>query len=248
MTETGRLIEIDPDFFWVFIDETGQEHLKDKNFPVFGIGGCAVLGKYYHSELANPWYDLKDKYFDGRHTNLHACDLRNPTSRQLYALNAFFKDMMFSRFASVLSINTLIDPNIYIEDTAQKDTIHEIVVKNVLNRIAEVAKYHTFKKIIIIREESQRTDKLVFQHMKGMKFKIERSDFHFYDSPLIFNMAKSEREPGLEVADFIIHTAGTQVKRNMSDKKINERKDFKIIFRDVDSRLESFMEITGTKK
>jgi hypothetical protein len=49
--------------------------------------------------------------------------------------------------------------------------------------------------------------------------------------------------PALEVADFIIHTAGAQTRSRIFDSD-KVRKDFEIIFRNVDKRLVSFMEIT----
>ena len=59
-------------------------------------------------------------------------------------------------------------------------------------------------------------------------------------------LPKSASMPALEVADFIIHTAGTQTRSRISGYE-KPRKDFEIIFRNVDNRLVSFMEITSIR-
>jgi hypothetical protein len=59
-------------------------------------------------------------------------------------------------------------------------------------------------------------------------------------------MSKREREPGLEVADFVAHTAGASVQARLKGTrtKENERKDFEAVFRSGNTDLTSFIELT----
>ena len=35
-------LQVGPNCLLFFIDETGHETFADKNYPVFGLGGCAI--------------------------------------------------------------------------------------------------------------------------------------------------------------------------------------------------------------
>jgi hypothetical protein len=50
----------------VFIDETGNDTLSDKRYPIFGLGGCAVLASDYEMLINIPWNNLKKNYFRGQ--------------------------------------------------------------------------------------------------------------------------------------------------------------------------------------
>jgi hypothetical protein len=41
-------LQVGPSGLLFFIDETGQETFADKNYPVFGLGGCELIGGYRH--------------------------------------------------------------------------------------------------------------------------------------------------------------------------------------------------------
>jgi hypothetical protein len=80
----------------VCIDETGHEEFADPTYPVFGLGGCAVLAEHYAERLAFPWRDLKAKHFGGGDAPLHAAELLKPNMPQLEALADFFRNGLFS--------------------------------------------------------------------------------------------------------------------------------------------------------
>jgi len=50
------------------------------------------------------------------------------------------------------------------------------------------------------------------------------------------------REPGLEVADFVLHVAGSQT-RDRLNGRTNWRKDFDSVFHNIDPNLVSAIEI-----
>ncbi|GAG26739.1 unnamed protein product, partial [marine sediment metagenome] len=48
-TKKEGKVQIEGNSLLVFIDETGNEYLKDKKYPIFGLGGCAVICKDYNN-------------------------------------------------------------------------------------------------------------------------------------------------------------------------------------------------------
>ena len=99
----GVKIPISPSCLLVWIDETGEEQFSDPKYPIFGLGGCAVLAGDYGRCLASPWRDLKAKHFGGANVHLHATELQQPGNKQLDALGEFFRSGQFCRVATVLT-------------------------------------------------------------------------------------------------------------------------------------------------
>jgi hypothetical protein len=42
-----------------FTDETGHEEFADPNYPVFGLGGCAIPAAAIDLNLRQPWREMK---------------------------------------------------------------------------------------------------------------------------------------------------------------------------------------------
>jgi hypothetical protein len=42
-TRTGEVLEVHRHGLMYFVDETGHEDFANPEFPVFGMGGCAIL-------------------------------------------------------------------------------------------------------------------------------------------------------------------------------------------------------------
>ena len=60
------ILNVRPDCLMFFVDETGHESFADPDYPVFGLGGCAVLAGNIDHLLRAPWRAMKDHHFGGR--------------------------------------------------------------------------------------------------------------------------------------------------------------------------------------
>jgi len=214
----------------VAIDDTGHEEFKDPNYQVFGIGGCAFMARDYQRLIKEPWEFMCRNFFPELQRPLHAAELRGISDEQIDALNYFFTNYGFFRIASTASIKSIKD--------VDNDFI-EIIGSTLLQRICDIAKWTDFERVYIIFENSDRIEMKVLRSLSNKKIKRGLQNIDI-DLGL---MPKAACNPALEIADLIIHTAGTQVRSRISGNK-QFKKDFENIFRNVDERLVSFMEIT----
>lgn len=232
-TKKEGKVQIEGNSLLVFIDETGNEYLKDKEYPIFGLGGCAVICKEYNNSIRKTWNKMKDIFFDGKENKLHAKDLFQPKKIQINAISDFFKKNKFARVAAVMSNKTI--------NNTEYD-IYNLITSALYKRVLEVAKWTCFNRVIFILEDSERCNSLAKKFFPSYKFeeyddklnkKIEISSEYFFCS-------KERIEPGMEVADFVIHTAGAQLRDRISKKNLN-RKDFEVVFNGIDEKLSSYM-------
>lgn len=215
----------------ISIDDTGDDIFSDKNFPVFGLAGCAVLVRDYQHLVEIPWLYMKKTYFPEVAGPLHAAELRKLSEDQIKALGYFFEKFQFFRVASLASASTA---------NTTDFRVVQIVCEVLLQRICEIGKWIPFDRIALIIEESQRLEMDLIRFLSGKKIRRNGVDAEVE----LFLMPKKACFPALEVADFIAHTAGTQT-RNRISGVTTVRKDFQAIFHNIDPRLASFNEITG---
>ena len=233
-TKEGKLFSLEPSCLMVFIDETGSDSLSDKRHPVFGLGGCAVLASDYEKLISIPWDNLKNDCFEGADKTLHASELSTPTPQQLEALNDFFKNNSFVRVAGIACKNTTLDGDI---------GVYEIVAICLLNLITKI-RMGKITSVALIIEESSRDYKLIKRYFAPHKIMTEDGEM----PTRYFFGGKSLNLSGLEVADFIVHTAGAQVRNRFINKSKKDRKDFEVIFKNVDKKLTGFGAISLAKK
>lgn len=221
----------------VGVDDTGNENFSDKKHPVFGLGGCAVMAKDYFRFLDDPWHYMKETYFGGAEQKLHASELKKPTIEQLNALKYFFSKFPFFRFA-VMAAKTL-------ENQTIETNLH-LVCHSVLQRVAEFAKWVQPTEIVIIAENSDRIQKYLLKHFSA--YRIGNGEIEI--QPRVLLASKEVRVTCVEVADFVIHPAGAQVRNRLRGfKDINSiiRKDFDAVFHNIDSKLVSYTELLSAK-
>jgi len=215
--------EISPNTLILFVDETGTPNLKDPKAPYFGLGGLIVLGKDYYNDVEIPWHRLKNNYFDGTTKPLHASDI-NPSKLQIESLNNFFQTQNFGRFGITITHKSIIEIERPIEELITG--IFWETLKNVINEFK-------WNDLLVIFEENQGLFGAIQQQIMSKKLlnnNQEKITVNYY------TMLKDPTLAGLEVADFVIHTAGRQcriMKDNHYEKDFNKIEllpDFKEVF------------------
>lgn len=234
-SEDGTSFKVSPDSALVFLDETGDSQLSDKNYPIFGFGGCCILAKDYMDAIHNPWSNLKKNHFELKDKPLHAADIKF-NNNQITELNNFFITHQFGRFAVLMSKNTSIDFELSPE---------YIVYADFYNRIIEILKYYNFENIVIIYEDSKKLKPKLESYAAGIILSEKINEVDNNIEIYYYAMSKQIAFPGLEIADIIVHTAGTSLRDKINGKITNliERKDFSNIFEKIEKQHSSFLYI-----
>ena len=229
VTSTGVKMVLPKDYLVVFVDETGND-ISDSSYPVFGLGGCAVLARHYGTSLHKPWNELKRETC-GEDFSLHACELLRLPNWKAIAERAaeFFKEQKsVYKVASVISSATKID--IRVGPRPQ----YAVAAGALWGNIVEVSKDIDFSGIWIVVESSNELNSSAKLYLPSI---LDLNEAFGKTFPLGISFAtKSSKLLGLEVADFVMHAAGKAVQLN--DRN---RRDFVACFRNGSA---SFNEIT----
>jgi hypothetical protein len=228
----GQLEAINPNTLLIFLDETGVEKLNDPNAPFFGFGGLIIEGADYFKNVEIPWHSLKLKYFDGIESPLHAADLKPISNQQIDALNEFFGKYPFGRIAITCTDKTLFEQNHKPE---------EILAAAIWQRIIPVVNKMKWFDILILFEENKRLMPALQQEMMSKKPKNGEKEIPIRYGTIL----KDPTFAGMEVADFIIHTAGRQARLMRTNSKEIVPKyqpDFEVVFKNALNQ--SFLNIT----
>ena len=90
----------------VFVDDTGHEELA-KGHPVYGLGGCAALGRDIERLIHRPWKELRRRIAGSPDAPLHASELpRIAKPGDFEAVAQFFRAQNFWRFGAVFTEKT----------------------------------------------------------------------------------------------------------------------------------------------
>ena len=216
--EIDQKLLVRPDCLMFFCDDTGHEDFRDRSFPVFGIGGCAVMAGAIEPVLKRPWRELKAEHFGDPDVALHASALRNPTQAQLDALNRFFREQEFCRFGVTITPNCKLPTGL---------TTYHVVSRSLHKRWEELTpRFRPIPaEVAFIFEASERGDALVQRYFSDIVVTIagSRVPIHLGIKP------KWAGDEALEVADFIVQAAGRQARRwDTGDERF--RRDFESVF------------------
>ncbi|WP_422359918.1 DUF3800 domain-containing protein [Reichenbachiella sp.] len=223
--ENGEPYKVNPNTLLVFIDETGEESFNDTNMPFFGFGGLIVPCIDYYDLVEYPWHNLKREFFGEVEHTLHAADLPQPTPKNLIdSFNKFFTEYSFGRFAITCTDQTINKIN---------ERIENVIAACIWNRIKEVSNKMKWFDILILIEENKRLIPAIKQEFMAKTPQNNQKQ----KIPVNYNtILKDSFFAGLEVADFIAHTAGRQariMRNQLFDETVeNKQPDFEQIFND----------------
>jgi hypothetical protein len=212
----------------VYVDDTGHESLNGQ--PVYGLGGCAVMGHDYERIINQPWRAVRKHVTGSSETRLHANKFSRKTE-DIHVVARFFREQPFWRFAAVFTNETIM-----AEKLTQLGTMRGVLEK----RINEIVGKTRCNEVRVVFESSQRANRLIESTFQSFDFRrgLERipSECGF--------MPKSAGEPALEVADFVMHAVGRQMRHSLI-KRDTFLPDFCAVFHSRGPELSSFIEVTG---
>jgi hypothetical protein len=220
----------------VFVDDTGHEALVPGH-PVYGLGGCAVLGRDLVRFIWNPWREIRKLVTGSPDTPLHASDFASFASpADIEAVAEFFRVNPFARFGAIITKDTKLADDLSLMHT----------MKRVLEgRINEILQSILCRDVKIIFESSKRADKLIEETFQTF-------NLHRGWKPILsecYFMPKSSAEPALEVADFVMHAVGRQARRNLTNQGAFEFvPDFQAVFHRVDKKLSTYIQVASVTK
>jgi len=222
ISDTGVFAEelrIGPRCLIFFVDETGHEDFADPNYPVFGLGGCAVISSAADQSINDSWRSMKARFFGGSDVPLHASALKRPTAEQLEALARFFRDQQFARFAVTMSKSLVLPVGL---------TPFDVAAKTLNNRFADLLSRLSPEpnEVAFLHEASDRCDRLVERHFGGNAVSIAGRTVPVHKGLV----RKSAGLPALEVADFVLHAAGRRAAQLHRSQATNPGKDFFAVF------------------
>lgn len=213
MQRNAEELKITNDRLLVFIDDTGHETFKGAH-SYYGLGGCVVLGGHYQW-LKRQWREVRKVINGDPDKPLHASEMER-TQTNFEALSRFFLDPSFARIAAASTSKAPFPADMH----------PAVPVMGMLEQqINSLASLLPCDSVAIIVESSQRADPIMKQHFGELKSEAVKPT-----RPTEYClMPKSSAEPGLEVADFIISAAGSQVRR-IAEGKNGLAPDFKDVF------------------
>jgi hypothetical protein len=206
---SGPII-LSPTSFVVFVDETGDDSMRDNAHPIFCLRRAALAG-YFHDSVDVPWKQLKAAHFPQQKGPIRAARFR-ARSNNVVSLSRFF------RRAGVLPAGGCDE-----HSNAQhcKLTNYGLLAEFLIETIQQaLSLLRDVSEVAIIFEKSARGDREAEEHFKHHTTIIQRNRgeaSRTREVPIrYFFLPKTSATPGLEIADLIAHSAGTHVRDQLA--------------------------------
>lgn len=218
----------------IFVDDTGHEALAPGH-PIYGLGGCAIMAADLERVIHHPWREVRRQVRGSADTPLHAAALGHPPRREdIEVVAGFFRNQPFARIGATVTVNTTL-----AGDLAPINAIAGVLK----NRIVDIAKWTPFTEVHVIFEASDRADRRIEAAFGD--FRLEENGRPI--SVECYFMPKAAHDPALEVADFVMHAVGRQVRRRI-EGKAGFAPDFEAVFHHQDPRRVSYIEISEARR
>lgn len=219
---------VDPHDSVVFLDETGDERFSDATHQVFGLGGCAIRASLYDAVVREPWEEMKTHAFHDHRGRMHASEMK-PNQIQVEALAAYFRQQEFLRIAAMVT------PESRHSNATERLAECCVFISAALQSFAQDGRA---SRLFFVIEDSHRRPAHVSWYLR-QQIMIQSGKGRNAVPVVVGTMDKLLGEAGLEVADFVMHAAGGQMRRGLSPT-VEHRKDFATVFTDARQSLVRF--------
>lgn len=193
-----------------FVDESGDPTLNDPNNPIFVLGLCAVYGDALDSELRLPWLNVRQSLTGSQEEAIHMKDLqRRIKPKQVQNVVDYFSNSSILRVSFAIT-----DKTVFENGELPKSPVLELALENLLIALAELMNNDFPTEALSVIFENGPLVERMKPHWPHRK--LTRSDG--VSIPVSWStLEKSSNEPGLEVADFIAHSATGYFRHNKSE-------------------------------
>ncbi|MCZ4297110.1 DUF3800 domain-containing protein [Henriciella marina] len=201
----------------VFVDEAGDPKLADPNNPIFAFGACAVWGDKLNDTLRLPWNEVRKTVVGGESQPIHMRKLsRRFGKSKSDAIAEFFSDEEIKRASIVIT-----DRTVFEVDGLPFTPVLQVAMAMLLKGIAKLMVGAVpMEAVSVIFEDGPLISKIreAWPHQT-----LIRNDG--VTVPVSWaTLEKAELEQGLEVADFIAHSAAGYMRHHRSaDSKFSNR-------------------------
>jgi hypothetical protein len=210
-----------PDTLLFMLDDTGHEALAG-NHTFYGLGGICLRASHNEAQLWPAWKNLRSLVSGDPEMPLHAFEFGQEARKRpdLHdAMNTFFREHRFVRLAVTATVKTTYPDHL---------ALMQSVILVLKNQMAEIGALSSCPSVAVVFESSTRADVALMQHFGNLI--VERNGSAIPVEHCF--MEKKYKEPALEVADFVVNSAGSMARWRLSGKQ-GFPQDFAAIFHSV---------------
>lgn len=234
-TEEHRILR--PNTLVIYVDDSGDEKIGDRAYPVFAFGGVACVSDYM-TAIGNDWRTMKALVFPQIKTALHAKEHLRETRLKGVKRDSVLAAMGhpgLARFGIVLTDRTIVP-----RDQVLASATIELTMRfdAIVNGLVARGYWQPGGDVLIIFEESRRLEKAIEGHLGELSY-----EYGGTKCPIDKGfMPKYAADPFLEMADFVAYSIGRNVRHQASHGVSACTPTFQSLFRDADPALASYIE------